>query len=113
MMPLAPHSSSLVSSLILFGPAQFVHIYSLDKATLIGRWVLFHWTAYKSSVKHITLAGDHQQGAPIFAASDSNVGHGVLSRNLFQEIAEDQAGQHTSVALNKSYRCVKGLLKFI
>lgn len=69
--------------------------------------------AFKSSVKHITLAGDHKQGKPIFAAADSNVGHGMLSRSLFTEIAEDKSGSHKFTGLETSYRCVKDLLGFI
>ncbi|KAH6643182.1 P-loop containing nucleoside triphosphate hydrolase protein [Boeremia exigua] len=68
--------------------------------------------AYKDCIKHITLAGDHHQGKPSFAAGDSNVGHGMLSRNLFQEIAEDRNKQHQFIALETSYRCVPELLGF-
>lgn len=75
-----------------------------DLATPVG--------AFKGSLKHITLAGDHKQGKPIFAAADSNIGHSMLSRSLFAEIAEDKSGEHKFTALETSYRCVKDLLDF-
>ncbi|KAJ8118029.1 hypothetical protein OPT61_g916 [Boeremia exigua] len=68
--------------------------------------------AYKDTIKHITIAGDHKQGVPIFAAKDSNVGRSMLSRNLLKEVANDRSRTYVFVALDQSYRCLDELLKF-
>jgi hypothetical protein len=68
--------------------------------------------AHHSSIKHITLAGDHKQGKGVFAAKDSNVGHEMLSRNLFAEIATNASKEHSFVSLNESYRSLGELVDF-
>ncbi|KAF9697869.1 hypothetical protein EKO04_004401 [Ascochyta lentis] len=69
--------------------------------------------AYKHSIKHITLAGDHNQGKPVYIAKDSNLGHGALSRNLFAELAKDPSQQHPVFLLGESYRMTPDLLTFV
>jgi hypothetical protein len=69
--------------------------------------------AHHSSIKHITLAGDHkQQGRSVDAAKDSNVGHEMLSRNLFAEIATNASKEHSFVSLDESYRSLRELINF-
>jgi hypothetical protein len=69
--------------------------------------------AYKGSVKHITFSGDHKQGKPIYIASDSNLGHGALSRNLFAQFVADPEHKHPVFILGECYRMVPDLLKAV
>jgi uncharacterized membrane protein YgcG len=69
--------------------------------------------AYHSSIKHMTLAGDHkQQGISVEAVKDSNVGDEMPSRNLFAEIAANASKEHTFVSLHESYRSLRELVHF-
>lgn len=63
--------------------------------------------AHMESVKQIVLVGDHEQSEPIYAAADSNVGHIMLSRSLFKEVANDKTKAYAFVILDMSYRCLR------
>jgi hypothetical protein len=69
--------------------------------------------AFKDHIKHVIFAGDHEQGEGFFAAHDSNVGHGMISRNLFHELFDDSRQLHTAVRLNESYRVLPELFEFV
>lgn len=68
--------------------------------------------AFKHCIQHITLAGDHLQGKTNFAAKERNIGHAMLSRNLFQEICEDPRKIHAVYQLKENYRMHPELFEF-
>ncbi|KAF2131739.1 hypothetical protein P153DRAFT_355467 [Dothidotthia symphoricarpi CBS 119687] len=65
--------------------------------------------AFEHCIKHITLAGNHKQGRGMSLSADSNIGHAVLSRNIFQEVAEDPRQVHNVILLSQGYRMLEEL----
>jgi hypothetical protein len=67
-------------------------------------------------VKAIVWAGDHKQSVGIIGGKDSNVGYNLLSRNVFESLAEskkrDQASPCDVVILNVCYRMEQTLINW-
>ncbi|KAL5115909.1 Chaperone protein dnaJ [Pleosporales sp. CAS-2024a] len=68
--------------------------------------------AYAGKMLHVTLSGDHKQGAGVYAAADSSIGHFMYSRNLFQEIAETPYKTHKVIQLVECFRMLPELVEF-
>jgi hypothetical protein len=83
---------------------EVAHESSAGIATIFG--------AFAHCVKHVTLCGDHKQLKAVYIAQDSNVGHSMLSRNLFRDMIEDPRGRYNTFLLNECYRMRPEHLKF-
>lgn len=68
--------------------------------------------AYKDDVKHVVLAGDHKQGRGVYAAKESNLGHNMLSLNLFEKAVDNNRGKYECFQLTQSHRMLPALLEF-